>query len=65
MYFEVEEKRDLRGSPPRSSLPRREQEQWQPRDQHERENASMDQRQGIVGEARPAKQLVQRAAQHQ
>ena len=63
--FHVEEKRDRDVSPPCPALPHREQQQRQPRDQHAGENAAMDQRQGIVGEARPAKQLKQRAAQHE
>ena len=65
VYFCVEQKGDFDVSPPRASLPRREQQQRQPRDQHAGDNAAMDQRQGIVGEVRPAKQLVQRAAQHE
>ena len=65
VYFDVEQKGDLDVSPPRSPLPRREQQQRQPRDQHAGENAAMDQRQGIVGEVRPAKQLKQRAAEHE
>ena len=65
VHFGVEQEGDVDVSPPRPPLPRREQQQRQPRDQHAGENAAMDQRQGIVGEARPAKQLVQRAAQHE
>ena len=65
MHFDVEEKGDRDVAPPRPSLPRREQQQRQPRDQHADENAAMDQRQRIVGEARPAKQLEQRAAEHE
>ena len=61
--FYAEEKGGVDDSLPRSPLPRREQQQRQPRDQHDDENAPMDQRQGIVGKARPAKQLIQRAAQ--
>ncbi len=61
--FCVQEKGDFDVSPPCAALPRREQQQRQPRDQHAGENAAMDQLQGIVGEVRSAKELVQRAAQ--
>ena len=63
MCFCVQKKGDFDDSPPRATLPRREQQQRQPRDQHAGENAAMNHLQGIVGEVRSAKELVQRAAQ--
>ena len=63
--FCVEEKRDLDLSAQCHALPQREQQQREPRDQYAGENAAMDQREGIIGEVRPAKQLVDRATQHE
>ena len=66
LYIHVEQKGNERVvSSPCASLPHREQQQREPRDHDGGEDTAMDQRQGIVGEARPAKKLKQRAAQHQ
>ena len=63
--FRVEEKRDLDLSHQARPSAVESSSSGSHADHHARENAPMDQCQGIVGEARAAKQLEQRAADHE